>query len=1074
MAEAFGIAGSAFGTVSLGLQLFKEISQYLDDIDGREEDLKEARNYATNIQLSLNALDVAISNAPTGDAATKNAIDSCKASCISAVNNLLAVVKELKGPTITLPNSNVTRAKELCAKLKYPFKKQNIQKLEEILSRTNSALQTVLQVFQLNMGHTTTSALNNMHQAVVNLNATWERNTTALDEIYKTSQLHDEKLTTIQQDVRELLILTRDSDDSKLLLKSMAQQVSDLTSRTCVAVNLLQNPVSHAFIPNIETTSYQGGGSLTFNAFCSCHTQRVWYSQRYWGPLLLEAEVRSRDHHAPECPMSKLPASTRRTKRVLSLLIPTGQLLWGRASKVSLSFTTGAGILGLGQKLTWVATVDEDSSPVFRMVRTISSYEHLQRKDTHTLLASCFRRLVWCYANYHASVTDVNEDGDTVLEWLLRNYGVFGWRNALKGDNMAELCQMLAIIVKPTACRHKATASPIQAVVASSGWLYDCTRPVEVATAILSHYNQSVGHCHPYSHLLSWRQSDYDRRRAHTLFQSLPQVAENLEFGPLACAVINQDLNRVRQLLQKSPSHITEINYCGQLPIHLAIETQNVAIIKIILHYAEPKVLNARDNEGRYPIDYAIRMGKHAEEAQAVCCACKVLELLLHSDTGLFPASLHEGLNPPYMCTEAQKMLIKGLAERRERLKQISYQSLSPVERQGLGVNQARILDQIAVRVQSQLEARGCSIPMSLKVYEEKGKLADAQKSIYSYICSVKVAEYAHQLGFYYSDNEFWDFVSSFPRRIRIRSSLGDYYTGTVITCTYLCWMIDRGSNISETVPDTKSQNLETGLTTAHYFMASLGLSSEADRKWGMDYPLPLSAFKIVFSDTILDNCRCWCSQSGRSPLTMLLAGICLYETDIVSALKHDWFDRVIQSTEFTLAGLFSTHNERIKEYQWVFDAILRRYTSFVLDLCHFCGVFILDPTDAWLEVKGSEIQEEDSFLFELFESLLEEFRDYPLRNVMRLEDFFGWMRMVWAPRMREVEQYLDNQRLTDEQRRDAESIGVVWETGPQPRGESSKRCDVGEPDLWDAMDELDQIATDPERPTKENLQTHT
>lgn len=149
MAEAFGIASSAFGTVSLGLQLFKEISQYLDDIDGREEDLKGARNYATNIQLSLNALDVAISTAPTGDPTIKSAIDSCKTSCLSAVNNLLAVVKDLRGPITSAPISNAARAKELCAKLKYPFKKQNMEKLEEVLLRTNSALQITLQVFQL-------------------------------------------------------------------------------------------------------------------------------------------------------------------------------------------------------------------------------------------------------------------------------------------------------------------------------------------------------------------------------------------------------------------------------------------------------------------------------------------------------------------------------------------------------------------------------------------------------------------------------------------------------------------------------------------------------------------------------------------------------------------------------------------------------------------------------------------------------------------------------------------------------------------------------------------------------------
>ncbi|PNP84058.1 hypothetical protein FNYG_02746 [Fusarium nygamai] len=457
MAEAFGIAGSAFGTISLGLQLFKEISQYLDDIDGREEDLKEARDYASNIQLSLNALDTAISNAPTGDPATKNAIDSCKASCLSAVNKLFAVVKELRGSTISVPNSNTARAKELCAKLKYPFKKQNIEKLEEILARTNSALQTTLQVVQLNTGHATSSALNNMHQAVASLSTVSEKNKTALDVIHKTSQLHDDRLGTIQQEVKELLVLTRDSEDTKLLLKIMAQQVSDLTARTSVAASLLQNSASDPFNPSIQTTSYQGGGSMTFNAFCSCKTQRVRYSQRHWGPFLLEAEVRSRDHHAPECAMSKLPASTRRTKRVLSLLIPTSERLWGRASRVSLSFTTGAGILGLGQTVAWTATVNKWSSPVFRLVDTISCYDLLPREDMHLLLASGFRRLIWCYANSRASVTDVTEDGDTILGWALQRCGRTYTSNSSTADNMADLLQMLTIIAEPSSCARKIT-----------------------------------------------------------------------------------------------------------------------------------------------------------------------------------------------------------------------------------------------------------------------------------------------------------------------------------------------------------------------------------------------------------------------------------------------------------------------------------------------------------------------------------------------------------------------------------------------------------------------------------------
>jgi hypothetical protein len=125
-----------------------KISQYLDDIDGREEDLKQARTYANNVQLTINALHVAVSNAPTNDPNAKSAMDSCAAACVATVNDLLAVIKELRGPT-PVPNSHVARAKDLRAKLKYPFKKQNVEKLEKRLSRTYSALQNALHVLQL-------------------------------------------------------------------------------------------------------------------------------------------------------------------------------------------------------------------------------------------------------------------------------------------------------------------------------------------------------------------------------------------------------------------------------------------------------------------------------------------------------------------------------------------------------------------------------------------------------------------------------------------------------------------------------------------------------------------------------------------------------------------------------------------------------------------------------------------------------------------------------------------------------------------------------------------------------------
>ncbi|CVL03799.1 uncharacterized protein FMAN_14989 [Fusarium mangiferae] len=1076
MAEAFGIAGSAFGAVSLGLQLFKEVSQYLDDIDGREEDLKEARNYATNIQLSLNALDVALSTAPTGDPATKTAIDSCKTSCLSAVNNLLAAVKDLRGPIISAPNSNVARAKELCAKIKYPFKKQNMEKLEEILSRTNSALQTMLQVFQLNTGIAATCSINNMHQAVANVSLIFNNSKSTLDEMQKTSELHDDRLSTLQQDVRELLILTRGSQDLNILLRTLAQHLSDHTSNTSVTANLLQNPTSDIFLPSIQTTSYQGGYNMKFDSFCCCKTQRSRFSQNRWGPFLLEVEISSRDHHAPECPMSKLSAVTHHTKRVLNLSLLTSLKLPGRASRFSLAFTTGAGILGLSQKLTWVATVDEDSSPVFRIARMMEKYNRLPRKDMRILLASCLRRLVWCYVNSHASVTDVNKNGDSIIEWALEHYQLSSSLAALDADNMADLFQMLSVVTKPATYPRRVTVAPIPALLARSNWFSKCTRPNQVATALLSNYSESVGHCHR-DWALSWWRGNGFVRGSYTLFQSFPQVAENLEFGPLSQAILKQDRDGVQQLLKTYPSYMNEINYCGQSPIHLAIETQNMDIIGVILLYANTETLNVKDNMGRNPIALATAaIGKHTERIQESCGGFKVLETLIRLETAILPSSLQLGFMPSRNhgnnCTHGHKILIKGLAQRREALKELAYRKLSPSERQDLEIHQARILDKNAARVQYQLEAQGCAIPTYLKVYEANAELSVAQTSIYSYICSGEVAEYARQLGFHYSTNELADYISTLATRIGTEDCHAYIYTP--FSCSYFCWMIDQGTNVSSRIHNKQLPALETELTIAHYFMASHGMMIRGDREFTLDCPTSLEAFKIVFSDMIVDSCRCWCSPGGCTPLVKLLSGIHWFEKSPRFFSEGNFIDRLIRVTENRMVGLFSIHTNKISQYQWIYMAIVRYFTFALLELPHVCCCIIQNPSGPLPEEERGELQEEESFLLELFENLIAEFEEKRLYE-MRLEGFFEWMRLVWVPRMCQAEQELASPRLTSQQLQDAKAIGVVLEFhGPLPMDSSPRVVEGLEGDLWDAMDELDQIATDSERPTKESLQTHT
>ncbi|KAG4264892.1 hypothetical protein FPRO03_00176 [Fusarium proliferatum] len=148
MAEAFGIAGSAFGTVSLGLQLFTEISKYLNSVEGRDEDLERAKNYARDFESSLMSLRTWASNTGISDVDLERAISESQANCAAAINDLSKTVADLKGQD-PIPNSRSSKARTLIVKLKYPFKKQNLENLEKQLFNAISVLQFALTILQV-------------------------------------------------------------------------------------------------------------------------------------------------------------------------------------------------------------------------------------------------------------------------------------------------------------------------------------------------------------------------------------------------------------------------------------------------------------------------------------------------------------------------------------------------------------------------------------------------------------------------------------------------------------------------------------------------------------------------------------------------------------------------------------------------------------------------------------------------------------------------------------------------------------------------------------------------------------
>lgn len=557
-----------------------------------------------------------------------------------------------------------------------------------------------------------------------------------------------------------------------------------------------------------------------------------------------------------------------------------------------------------------------------------------------------------------------------------------------------------------------------------------------------------------------------------TLILSYFLTLIDLEFGQLSRLVLMEDQDKVKDFLEKYPSSINEINYLGQTPVHIAVQTQNATILRVLVNHADRKVLNTKDNNGHYAIDHATDSLCHArkpgkEPGSKVCNGCEVLNVLLRSESAIFTDSVQRAMKPPWShnipsCIEGQKNIIRCLALRRKELRTLAQRELTPAERQNLKFCQAGILDQNAAQTQRCLESKKCHVPMHLKVYDNAASPEDS-KSIYLLISHGEVAESALQSGFLMPITLFDDVFRSLAEWLgSSRSISGDQ---AFLFSSYICWLVDHGGDLHSTVP-----NLGGRTTAAHYLMSYLGRIRRSF-KLGNRVPLSPKVSSIIFEEDKVDDCRCQCSPKGCTPLTKFLAAINWKQTWILDLGIAEAMSSVLENFEY-LCGLLGHVGYDLAKEHWIDRAAVRHITFFILDLRHTCcclGNAIGQEASGPLStVDRHEIEEEDSSRLELFEQLVTEFE----RERGNYADLLSFAREYWAPKMEAVDRGIESYVLTETQRQSAEAVGVVWECyGPQlpPCGDSitvETEEEEGVSELEKVLRKLDEIATDPARPS--------
>jgi hypothetical protein len=150
MSDPFSVAGSAIGVISLGLTVCKGLIDYCDAIKGRKEELDSTFRHIESLQQGLGIIKSSLPKLENDHAlATKATRDSLGLLELNILQ-LKQVVDEFQRDNTSGPSVNVqTKLKAQAKKLSYPFKRENILRLETRMHALEASLQTLLDGLQL-------------------------------------------------------------------------------------------------------------------------------------------------------------------------------------------------------------------------------------------------------------------------------------------------------------------------------------------------------------------------------------------------------------------------------------------------------------------------------------------------------------------------------------------------------------------------------------------------------------------------------------------------------------------------------------------------------------------------------------------------------------------------------------------------------------------------------------------------------------------------------------------------------------------------------------------------------------
>lgn len=148
MAEIVGLAASAAGLLSLGLQVYDGIASYINDFNDRGSDISAVSARAGSLQTSIAELQQILPRIAAKHSIGGTAAVPALRAADAELHSLQLFLDELRGPASQTASIRTT-IREQKKKLAYPFRRPTLEKLERRLDSANSALRTGIQSLSL-------------------------------------------------------------------------------------------------------------------------------------------------------------------------------------------------------------------------------------------------------------------------------------------------------------------------------------------------------------------------------------------------------------------------------------------------------------------------------------------------------------------------------------------------------------------------------------------------------------------------------------------------------------------------------------------------------------------------------------------------------------------------------------------------------------------------------------------------------------------------------------------------------------------------------------------------------------